>query len=336
MDVQSLFMILGAMLVIGVCVYMLMELRARTLRTRVIDAPGTLRFEAHTFWVEVKLSAKQIKVHVDKGRLTRHPLQGGPDEVKDGPLDATLPAPGLNIAVMRSESTPGDGQTRPQATGLYSIILRASDATTNAAKKLPGGYETVLEVTQIPEPVAKSFESFSNRVQIWADKLEHRLKLDLAEQVQKEEDTARAAQEALAQAEGAAAGGVEANLELANDQVARWRKAAGFRGVHSEVSIDDNGRVHWFIDLADDGRITLHANNRTIHTTLLGASFLPDKLDLEVQLRDDYWSEDDRVLSSFRIFDGLPPDGRRLWKERLETARNKLDKSANLGEGHQR
>ena len=44
MDVQSLLLILGALAVIGGCVFMLMELRARTLRTRVIDAPGTLRF----------------------------------------------------------------------------------------------------------------------------------------------------------------------------------------------------------------------------------------------------------------------------------------------------
>jgi hypothetical protein len=53
-------------------------------------------------------------------------------------------------------------------------------------------------------------------------------------------------------------------------------------------------------------------------------------------VRDDYWTEEDRVMTSFRLFDGLPPDGRRAWKERLETARNKLDNSANLGESNQR
>jgi hypothetical protein len=336
MDVQSLFLILGALMVIGVCGYMLIELRARALRTRIIDVPGTLRFEAHTFSVEVMLPAKQLKVHVNKGRLTRHPLQGGPEEVREGPLDATLAAAGLNIAVTNAETTPRNGPERSPAPGMYSITLRASDAMVNAAKKLPGGFETVLDIAPIPGPVAKSFEAFSNRVQIWADKLAHRLKLEQAELAQKEEDTARAGQETKTRAESTDEGDTEAAQELANDQVARWRKAAGFRGTHSEVSIDDNGRVHWFVDLADDGRITLHANNRTIHTTLLGASFLSEKLDLQVQVRDDYWTEEDRVLSSFRLFDGLPPDGRRVWKERLETARNKLDKAANLGEGNQR
>jgi hypothetical protein len=333
MDVQSLLLISGALVVIAVCVFMLFELRARTLRTRVVDVQGTLRFEAHTFSIEVKQTAKQILVHVNAGHLTRRPLLGGSDEVQQGPLDVTLPAPGLTIAVKQSEPTPRDGQNRPRATGLYSITVQASDAIVNAAKQLPGGHETVLEITQIPEPVARSFENFSNRVQIWADKLERRLQADLADLAQKAEDAAQAEQEAKLRDENAAEAGTATPQELANDQVERWRKAAGFRGLHSEVSIAANGKVHWFIDLAEDGRVTIHANNRTIHTSLLGASFLPDKLDLQILVRDDYWTEEDRVMTGFRLFDGLPPDDRRVWKDRLETARNKLDNSANLGEG---
>ncbi len=320
-------------MVIAVCVFMLFELRARTLRTRVVDVQGTLRFEAHTFSIEVKQTAKQILVHVNAGHLTRRPLLGGSDEVQQGPLDVTLPAPGLTIAVKPPETTPREGQDRPRATGLYSITVRASDGLINAAQNLPGGYETTLEISNIPEPVAKSLGNFSNRLQIWADKMEHRLKAELA---QKEEDSARIEKEATLLAQSAAAAGPQNGQELANDQVARWRKVAGFRGAHSEVSIAANGKVHWFIDLAEDGRVTIHTNNRTIHTSLLGASFLPDKLDLQILVRDDYWTEEDRVMTGFRLFDGLPPDDRRVWKDRLETARNKLDKAANLGEGHQR
>ncbi|WP_210543444.1 hypothetical protein [Rhodoferax sp. PAMC 29310] len=333
MDVQSLLLISGALVVIAVCVFMLFELRARTLRTRVVDVQGTLRFEAHTFSIEVKQTAKQILVHVNAGHLTRRPLLGGSDEVQQGPLDVTLPAPGLTIAVKPPETTPREGQDRPRATGLYSITVRASDGLINAAQNLPGGYETTLEISNIPEPVAKSLGNFSNRLQIWADKMEHRLKAELA---QKEEDSARIEKEATLLAQSAAAAGPQNGQELANDQVARWRKVAGFRGAHSEVSIAANGKVHWFIDLAEDGRVTIHTNNRTIHTSLLGASFLPDKLDLQILVRDDYWTEEDRVMTGFRLFDGLPPDDRRVWKDRLETARNKLDKAANLGEGHQR
>lgn len=336
MDAQSLLLISGALLVIAVCVYMLIELRARTLRTLVIDVPGTLRFEAHTFSLEVKVTAKHIEVHVNEGHLTRHALAGGPDDVQQGQLDVTLPAPGLSISVKPSEPAPLNGQDRPHATGLYSITLRATDALINATKKLPGGHETVLEITKIPAPVAKSFESFSNRVQIWADKMERRLKADLAERAQNEEDAARKEEEATALALRAAETGAQKGQELANDQVERWRQAAGFRGVYSEVSIAANGQVRWFIDLTEDGRITVHANNRTIHTSLLGASFLPDKLDLQILVRDDYWTEEDRAMTSFRLFEGLPPDDRRVWKERLETARNKLDKSASMAGGHQR
>lgn len=336
MDAQSLLLISGALLVIAVCVFMLVELRARTLRTRVIDVPGTLRFEAHTFSLEVKVTAKQIEVHVNEGILTRHPLAGGPDDVKHGLLNVTLPAPGLTISVKPSQPAPLDGQDRPRATGLYSITLQATDALINGAKKLPGGHETALEITKIPEPVAKRFEVFSNRVQIWADKMERRLQADVDELTRKEEDAARKEQEATTIAQSAAEAGAQTGLELANDQVERWRQAAGFRGVYSEVSIAANGRVRWFIDLTDDGRITVHANNRTIHTSLLGASFLPDKLDLQILVRDDYWTEEDRAMTSFRLFEGLPPDDRRVWKERLETARNKLDKAASLEGGHQR
>ena len=340
MDAQSLLLILGALVVIGVCVYLLIELKARTLRTRVIDRSGTLRFEAHTFSVEVMLSTKKIQVHLDKGRLTLSPLQGGPDEVQEGPLDATLPAPGISITVTPFESAPRGSHARRTKSGLQSITLRGSDTMVNATKKVQGGFESVVDIAPVPARVAHSFATFSNRVQIWTDKLEMRLKAELTEVAKREEDAERKETEARLRAESeseeAAINAAQASQELANEQVARWRAAAGFRGTHSEVSIGANGRVHWFVDLVDDGRITLHANNRTIHTTLLGASFLSDKLDLEIQVRDDYWTEEDRVLSSFRLFDGLPPDGRRLWKERLEAMRNKLERAARLNESARR
>lgn len=340
MDAQSLLLILGALVVIGVCVYLLIELKARTLRTRVIDRSGTLRFEAHTFSIEVILSTKQIQVHLDKGRLTLSPLQGGSDEVQEGPLDATLPAPGITITVTPFESAPRGTPARRAKLGLQSITLRGSDAMVNATKKVQGGFVSVVDIAPVPARVAQSFATFSNRVQIWTDKLEMRLKAELTEIAKREENAERKETEARLRAENeseeAAINAAQASQELANEQVARWRAAAGFRGAHSEVSIGANGRVHWFVDLADDGRITLHANNRTIHTTLLGASFLSDKLDLEIQVRDDYWTEEDRVLSSFRLFDGLPPDGRRLWKERLEAMRNKLERAARLNESARR
>ena len=126
MDVQSLLLILGALAVIGGCVFMLMEHRSRTLRTRVIDIPGTLRFEAHTFSVEVKVPTKQIQVHANKGRLTRTPLQSGPEEVQEGPLDATLPAPGLTMVVAPADNALRNGQNKRPTVGLSSITIPTS------------------------------------------------------------------------------------------------------------------------------------------------------------------------------------------------------------------
>ena len=78
------------------------------------------------------------------------------------------------------------------------------------------------------------------------------------------------------------------------------------------------------------GRITLHANNRTIHTTLAGASIASLGGELEVGVRDDYWSEDEPELRTFRILKGLPPDERRAWKERMEILRDNLRQAAGI------
>ena len=83
----------------------------------------------------------------------------------------------------------------------------------------------------------------------------------------------------------------------------------------------------WFIDLAKDGRITLHADNRTIHTTLLGASITSSSGVLEIGVRDAYWSEENPSMRVFTIFKGLPSDQRRAWKERLDLLRNNLERS---------
>lgn len=192
MDISSQLLIAGALLVIGLCLLVLIELKVRTLRTRVIDEPGTLRFEAQKFSVAVLLPTQQINVQAGLGRLTRTPLEGGLDHTEEGPVNATLPALGLTIDVLSPQAVPLHEEGLRQGKRLYSVTFHASDASAHDAKRLHGGHRTVLELTDIPTPVALQFESFANRVSIWADKLAQRLKREMEEQAQQAEAAALA------------------------------------------------------------------------------------------------------------------------------------------------
>lgn len=204
MDLSSQLLIAGALLVIGLCLLVLIELKVRTLRTRVIDEPGTLRFEAHTFSVEVLLSTQQVKVQTGRGHLTRTPLEGGMDRREEGPLDATLPALGLTIAVVSPQDLPLHKAGLRKAKGHYAITFHASDALTQGVKGMLGGYSTVLEIIELPAHVALRFESFSNRIHIWAGKLAQRLKQEQEAKAEKEKAAALAEQRAQKRAESRA------------------------------------------------------------------------------------------------------------------------------------
>ena len=39
---------------------------------------------------------------------------------------------------------------------------------------------------------------------------------------------------------------------------------------------------------------------------------------VELGVRDDYWTEDEPLLATFRILGGASPDVRRAWNERLD------------------
>ena len=72
------------------------------------------------------------------------------------------------------------------------------------------------------------------------------------------------------------------------------------------------------IDLHPSGKVILHAEKRTFHGSLKGASVNGFGTELEVAVRDDYWTEDDPRLVAFRILNGSKPEARRAWKERLD------------------
>ncbi|MDP2371659.1 hypothetical protein [Rhodoferax sp.] len=328
MESQTLILIVSVAVVLGLAWFVYQEQQARLLRTRVVDLPGCLRFEAHGFYAEMVQSAKQLKVHAEQAQFVQTPLAGGPKQAQLGPLDATLPAAGLQIEVVKAP-----GQTASPSAGLCTIVFTASDALTNAANRVSGGQASVLTLDLVPEPVAMSFQNFANRVQLWADKITHRLEQDRLEQQLKEEEAARAALERqrLAEADGKTPDDTEGHQIDFTAQIAKWRKVAGFSGAFSDVSTDAQGRVVWFIDFGNDGRITLHADKRTVHSTLRGASIVSIGAELEIGVRDEYWTEDDPTLTKFRVLQGLPPDERRAWKDRLEKTRDALDSKVDRG-----
>ena len=336
METPTLALIVGAIAALGAVLYFYLDQQARTMRTRVVDVPGGLRYEAHGFTLEVQRTGKQVVAAVHTGRLLRTPAQGGETQLQPAPVKVALPAAGLTIEVLKATAPGTPAQERPIPAGFCTIRLRAVEAPSQAADA-QAGYRTELCIEQVPELVLVSFTPFAARVRVWIEKIERRLELERVAHARKEEETAQAAEVERLLAEAQASKPVEAALTdsdreaLVAIQLSTWRKAAGFTGTASEVQVDDQGRVVWFLDMLDDGRITLHADKRTIHATLQGAAIASLGGELEIGVRDDYWTEEEPALRIFKVFKGLPADARRAWKERLELVRDSVTRTAKRG-----
>ena len=335
MGTEFLALIVGAVVVVGIAAYLYIEHQARTLRTRVVTLPSGMRFEAHGFSVEVKRTTKQVVIHTRTGQRAHAPAEGGAEQVQAGPLEATFAAAGLQIEVARTPAEPG--ALSATASSMCTIVLRGTDAPVHADKPLPEGQRSAVRIGQVPELVAIRFNDFAARVRVWIEKIEHRLEFERIARVRQEEEAAQEAEAEKLRAQAMADRAsdqplTEAEREaLVAAQIAKWRQTAGFTGTATEVSKDPEGRVAWFIDLANDGRVTLHADKRTIHSTLRGATFEVLGGEIEIGVRDDYWTEDEPALRHFRVFKGLSSDARRAWKERLEMVRASMRSSPSTG-----
>jgi transposase-like protein len=198
------------------------------------------------------------------------------------------------------------------------VELHAADAVT----------QTVLGIDNVPAPVAAQFGVFANQLRVWVDKLDQRMAAQ-----QKEDAEAADAARLKAEAEQAAAEGkpeVPKETLSAEAQVNLWRKTAGFTGTSSEIGLGEKGGVDWYVDLDPTGRITLHSDGRTAHTTLAGAEIVSLGGEIEVAVRADDWTEEIPVMNRFRILTARPPDERRAWKERLEILRDELRAAAGV------
>lgn len=325
MDMTGFFPLLwwtlGSATVVGACVYMVMEYQAYLLRTSVVSVPGGLRFTAQGFSVEVRHAAKEILVIAKDGHYVTQTIAGGDEQVQTGNLSVALPAVGLNIDVSRI-AVKGQAGEASTATGYSRIVFTASDEPKRKALGRSGAHPFELRLDRVPDTIAANFQQFANGLRAWIDKVEQQLAAQALEQ-RKREDAAAAAAAGLAVApepvEDTSVPLSDADREArAAAQIETWRQAAGFKGSSTEVSFDARGKIVWLIDLDPTGRVILHADKRTFHGSLKGATVTGIGSEMEVAVRDDYWSEDDPRLVPFRLLGGSAPEIRRAWKERLE------------------
>lgn len=319
------------------------ELHLRSKRTRVVQIPGGLRFEAHQFSVQFQRTEQEVRVQCQRGVLVPAAASPGQPLAKTGRAACQFPATGFRAEV-RDGVRQVAGEGAPVRTGFSEISLRGADGA-------------ALTIQQVNPSVAADFVAFFRQVRNWIDKLEQRLERERVARLRSEEAAAQAQQEAellarllepqapapqtlqtpqtpatpqtpeaAAAAEAATAAATAAAAEAVTaSQIALWRRNAGFQGQHSRWQADARGVVEWFVDLAMDGRITLHADKRTLSSSLLGASIASAAGGLQIGVRDAWWSEQDPELRLFNVL-RLGPDERRAWKERLELIRNGLAK----------
>lgn len=305
--------------VFGGGAYLYMEYHAYLLRTSVISVPGGLRFVAQGLTVESRHSGKEIKVITKNGRYTRQPLAGGDEEVQAGALTVTLVAIGLKIEVSRvAVKDPEGGEAK--ATGFSRIVFLATDETMHKALDKSGGYRAELRIDNVPDPIATNFQQFANGLRAWIDKVEQQLHAKLAEQHKLEQEAAAAkAGLAVEPEKDASAVLTDADRQgRATAQLEKWRATSGFKGTSTEMHFDGRGKMVWLIDLEPSGKVILHAGARTFHGSLKGATVNGFGSELEVAVRDEYWTEDDPRLAAFRILGGSKPEIRRAWRERLD------------------
>jgi hypothetical protein len=310
---------LGAASVLGAAVYLFMEYQAYLLRTSVNSVPGGLLFAAQGFSVESRHSAKEIKVITRQGEYARQVLPDGDEEQQNGALTVSLAAVGLQIEVSRISVKDGD-EGDAVSTGLSRIVFSATDEKMRKAQGKLASERSQLKLDRVPDSIANDFQHFANGLRAWIDKVEQQVEAQLAAQRLREQEAAAAALAVQVDPkEDTSVPLSETEREArAGAQLEKWRAAAGFKGSSTEVSFDARGQIVWLIDLEPTGKVILHANKRTFHGSLKGAAVVGIGAEMEISVRDDFWSEEDPRLVVFRVLGGTAPENRRAWKERLD------------------
>lgn len=315
---------LGGAALLGAAAYGYMEYQAQLLRTQVDAIPGGLRFTAHGLTVEMRQPSKDIKVQVREHAKHTFQADGSSEpQVSTGGLTVELPATGLLMDVARVSLSVAEGE-EAKPTGFSRITFTAygkpiKTQTPTAGKAGPHPVH-VLRLDQVPDPVAHDFHLFANRVRVWIDKIDAQWEAqEEARRLREQEEASRAKglEQILVDDPSQPLTEQERDARV-GAQIEKWRTAAGFKGTSTEVSYDARGKIEWLIDLDPTGRIILHAGKRTFYGSLRGAAVVGIGNELEVSVRDDFWSEDDPRLAAFRVLGGTNAEVRRAWKERLD------------------
>jgi hypothetical protein len=320
---------LGAVALLIAGGYAFVEYRAAQYRTRVVPVQGGLRFEAHGFTVDSLPSAREVKVSAKRNaRYSKRHSAAAEPETQSGQVSASLPMPGLQVAVSKLSVKPADGgEARP--TGFGRIVFLVDNQRINQQLGRSGSLQAELRLDQVPDSICADFQQFASGLRFNIDKVEQQL---VAQAVQAQE--ALQAQQAAEQAAAAAATQQQPGPDgtappadsadpqaRARAQLDAWRQAAGFAGGHTEWALDAAGNIQWLIDLDPAlGRIILRDKQRTFYGKLSGATVILLESDLEVAVRDEFWTEDDPRLATFRIMAGLPLDKRQQWRQRIKAA----------------
>ena len=308
---------LVAAAVVGGGIYLFIEYQSYLLRTKVESIPGGLRFSARGLTVEVRHAAREVYVQAQDGLLTRQRVPDGAPEDQRGAVSCILGAAGVRVAVARVSLQEAEGEDS-KPTGLSQIDISGSDELLRQAQGKEGGTRTLLHLAQVPDPIATDFGQFAASLRAWVEKVEQGLEAEVAQRREQEEAAAKVAakQELVSDAELTP----EQRKERVDTQIALWRQAAGFSGKHTECQLNPLGLIDWFIDLDPAGRIIVHAGRRTFYGSLLGAKITLLANEMEISVRDDFWTEEDPRLVPFRVLGGASAQSRLDWKKRLEDA----------------
>ena len=321
---QFILIVAGAAVLIGGLLYAYMEYQVRMLRTEAIKLPGGLRFASRFFNVETRQGSQDIQVTAPRGRV----IQGGATTDKgvsgEGLVSVVLPAVGFMCKVTNIVNAAGD------PTSLCRVKLFSPDEAQLKALGLSVTPMTTVVIDAVPVPVARNFQALYRQVSLWIERVEERVKVEAALAEKRREHAAAAAAfaEATAKDEADRANQPQEDLSIplseeerkarAEKQLEVWRSAAGFRGTSSELSTDPRGKVIWFVEVDNKGVVLLHSNKRTFHGSLQGAKITTMTGELEIGVRDAFWTEEDPRLSTFNLFSGSKSETRLAWKERLE------------------
>ncbi len=302
-------------------IYGYMEYQVRMLRTSSTKQAGGLLFTSKFLTVGTRNASAEVAINAPMGwhgtGVSTADLVRTPAKV----LAVVVPAAGLEC-VVKVDPAIGAKENSSRCT----ITFTSANPTKLETLGLPPAAAMVVVIDAVPFPVARDFQGFASQMGLWIQRVENRIRLELAAAQKRKDDEAAEAAAAQRAAERAAqpkedlitpVSDEERKLR-ADKQIAAWRAAAGFKGSSSEISVGPGGKVLWFIDLDPGGKAILHANDRTFYGSLKGAKITALAGELEIGVRDALWTEEDPALSTFTIMAGAKPEIRLAWKERLE------------------